>query len=37
LLAEAEEEMGIEDLPEMERFFKKGHETWDIDTLMEVE
>jgi len=37
LLAEAEEEMGIEDLPEMERFFKKGDETWDVETLAEVE
>jgi len=37
LLAEAEDEMGIDDLPEMEKFFKKGHEIWDAETLAEVE
>jgi len=37
LLAEAEEEMDLDWLPEMERFFKKGDETWDSETLAEVE
>jgi len=37
LLAEAEEEMDLDWLPEMERFFKKGDETWDSETLTEVE
>jgi hypothetical protein len=37
LLAEAEEEMDIDWLPQVERFFKKGDETWDIETLAEVE
>jgi hypothetical protein len=36
LLAEAEEEMDIDWLPQVERFFKKGDETWDIETLAEV-
>jgi hypothetical protein len=35
LLAEAEEEMDLEWLPKMEKFFKKGHESWDIETLFE--
>jgi len=37
LLAEAEEEMDIDWLPQVERFFKKCDETWDIETLAEVE
>jgi hypothetical protein len=36
LFLEAEENMGIDDLPNMERFFKKGDETWDYETLMEL-
>ena len=37
LLAEAEEEMSIDDLPAMEKFFKKGEELWDTETLTEEE
>jgi hypothetical protein len=36
LITEAEEEMDLEWLPEMERYFKKGDETWDIETLQEM-
>ena len=35
LLQEAEEDMSIDDLPEMERYFRKGSENWDIETLQE--
>lgn len=37
LMKEAEEVEGIQVLPEMEQFFKKGDETWDYETLAEVE
>jgi hypothetical protein len=37
LMEEAQEADGVDDLPEVERFFKKGDETWDIETLAEVE
>lgn len=37
LMEQAENSIGIEDLPEMEQFFKKGDETWDYETLAEVE
>lgn len=33
LLAEAEDEMDWEILPEAEQFFKKGDETWELDSL----
>lgn len=35
LLTEAEEEMDVDALPEVERFFVKGDEFWDMETLME--
>jgi hypothetical protein len=37
LMDEAQEVEGIQNLPEMEQFFKSGDETWDYETLMEVE
>ena len=37
LLAEAEEEMDLEWLPGLEKFFKKGEELWDTETLTEEE
>ncbi len=37
LMEEAQETEGIQNLPEMEQFFKKGAETWDTETLTEVE
>ena len=37
LLAEAEYSDGVDELPEVQRFFKKGNEIWDTDTLTEVE
>jgi hypothetical protein len=33
----AEQEADVDLLPEVERFFKKGDETWDYETLAEVE
>ena len=36
LLAEAEEEMDLEWLPDMEKYFKKGDETWDTEMLGEM-
>ena len=36
LMEEAEEEMDLEWLPGFEKYFKKGDETWDIETLTEV-
>jgi hypothetical protein len=35
LFAQAEEEMDVETLPEIERFFVKGDEFWDIETLQD--
>lgn len=35
LLAEAYDEMDVEGLPEVERFFIKGDEFWDMETLQE--
>ena len=37
LMKEAEQAEGIQNLPEMEQFFKKGDEDWDYETLEEVE
>ncbi len=37
LMNEAQEVEGVDELPEVERFFKKGDETWDYETLKEVE
>jgi hypothetical protein len=37
LMEEAQVAEGVEDLPDMERFYKKGDETWDYETLTEVE
>jgi hypothetical protein len=37
LMDEAQEVEGIQNLPEMEQFFKSGDETWDYETLKEVE
>jgi hypothetical protein len=37
LMDEAQEVEGIQNLPEMEQFFKSGDETWDYETLREIE
>jgi hypothetical protein len=37
LMNEAEEVEGVDELPEVERFFKKSNEIWDYETLAEVE
>ena len=37
LMNEAQEVEGVDELPEVERFFKKSSETWDYETLAEVE
>jgi hypothetical protein len=37
LMEEAQEVEGIQNLPEMEQFFKSGDETWDYETLREIE
>jgi hypothetical protein len=37
LMDEAQEVEGIQNLPEMEQFFKSGDETWDYETLTEIE
>jgi hypothetical protein len=37
LLDEAHSIADVDTLPEVERFFKKGDETWDYETLAEVE
>jgi hypothetical protein len=37
LMEEAQYGDGVDELPEVERFFKKGDETWDYETLAEVE
>lgn len=37
LLTEAEEEMDVESLPYVDRFFIKGDEFWDIESLQERE
>jgi hypothetical protein len=36
LLQEAEQEMGVDELPEIKRYFQKGDETWDTETLAEI-
>ncbi|CAB4137371.1 hypothetical protein UFOVP325_34 [uncultured Caudovirales phage] len=35
LMKEAEATEGIQNLPEMEQFFKSGDEDWDYETLAE--
>lgn len=30
-----EESLNVDDLPNVEKFFKKGDETWDTETLQE--
>jgi len=37
LMDEAQEVEGVDELPEVERFFKKSNEIWDYETLTEVE
>ena len=37
LMDEAQEIEGVDELPEVERFFKKSNEIWDYETLAEVE
>lgn len=36
LIQEAEEDMDLEWLPGMERYFRKGDEIWDMETLQEM-
>ena len=36
LIEEAQEDYNADDLPNAERYFKKGDEFWDLESLFEV-